>query len=387
MPDIDSINRSFSPSHAYSNGTHSPSRHSPSRHASSSSLAAAATINAGFQNEESRRSSTSSNRGRPLPQPSRTERERRRSNAFLSSHDPTLPGPGELQVGDLRGPSYQGLNLPFRSVSPQAIGSPVMGGQRDRAPSLGELHQELEAEQEAQVVSGLSITLPWTYILFLLMLLRIQNRLLEMIRHQQAQLQAIQQQASYTPLSSSTALDDTTPPSERSTNYPYPYATPPNPASASTSIFSNPQPSSPFRSSMDLSRQSSRRSRTPSRTASPSLRPVSAGMPGPGEDWGFTGRSQTSYDESSFYQAETQMLTRENQMLKQRIRELGTSIRSVQSSLPWYLRQAERQISESTSAAANSPATPSNLTAPPLEPDNTEASPESHASATEDREG
>lgn len=33
-----------------------------------------------------------------------------------------------------------------------------MGGQRDRAPSLGELHQELEAEQEAQVVSGFPVT-------------------------------------------------------------------------------------------------------------------------------------------------------------------------------------------------------------------------------------
>ena len=155
MPDIDSITQSISSSRAYSNGTHSPSRHSPSRHASTSSLAAAATINAGFQNEESRRSSTSSNRGRPSPQAGRNERERRRSNAFLSSYDPTLPGPGELQVGDLRSPSYQGMNLPFRSASPQAIGSPVMGGPRDRAPSLGELHQELEAEQEAQVVSAL----------------------------------------------------------------------------------------------------------------------------------------------------------------------------------------------------------------------------------------
>ena len=28
-------------------------------------------------------------------------------------------------------------------------------------------------------------------------------------------------------------------------------------------------------------------------------------------------------DDSAFYQAETQMLTRENQMLRQRIRELG----------------------------------------------------------------
>lgn len=50
------------------------------------------------------------------------------------------------------------MNLPFRSASPHAIGSPIMGGQRDRAPSLGELHQELEAEQEAQVVSGFPIT-------------------------------------------------------------------------------------------------------------------------------------------------------------------------------------------------------------------------------------
>ncbi|CAF9911882.1 hypothetical protein IMSHALPRED_010611 [Imshaugia aleurites] len=346
MPDIDSITQSFSPSRVYGNGTHSPSRHSPSRHASSSSLAAAATINAGFQNEESRRSSISSNRGRPSPQVSRSERERRRSNAFLGSYDPTLPGPGELQVGDLRAQPYQGMNLHLRSASPQAIGSPTMGGQRDRAPSLGELHQELEAEQEAQV-----------------------NRLLEMIRHQQEQLQAIQQQASYTPLSSSTALDDTTPPSERSANYPYPYAVPPNPPSASTSIFNTFRPSSPFRSSMDLSRQSSRRSRTPSRTASPSLRPVSAGVQGPGEDWGFSaGRSQSSFDDSAFYQAETQMLTRENQMLKQRIREL------------------ERQLSESNSAAANSPATPSNLTAPPLEADNTEALLGRHASTDEDKD-
>lgn len=342
MPDIDSITQSFSPSRAYSNDTQSPSHHSPSRHTSSSSLAAAATINAGFQNEDSRRPSIGSNRGRALPQASRSERERRRSNAFLSSYDPTLPGPGELQVGDLRG--YQGMNHPFRSASPQSIGSPVMGVQRDRAPSLGELHQELEAEQEAQV-----------------------NRLLEMIRHQQTQLQAIQQQASNTPLDSSTALDDTTLPSERSTNYPYPYPAPPNPPSASTSIFNNPLPSSPFHSSVDW--QSSHRSRTPSRTASPSLRPVSAGMQGPGEDLGFAGRSQSSFDDSTFYQAETQNLRRENQMLKQRIREL------------------ERQLSENSSVAANSPIQPSNLTAPPLEADDLAATSGSHTSTTEDREG
>jgi hypothetical protein len=35
--------------------------------------------------------------------------------------------------------------------------------------------------------------------------------------------------------------------------------------------------------------------------------------------------SATGRDESAFYQAETQNLTRENQMLKLRIRELGMS--------------------------------------------------------------
>lgn len=169
MPDIDSITQTFSPSRTYSNGTQSPSHHSPSRHASSSSLAAAAAINAGFQSQESRRSSTSSNRGRPSPQVSRSERERRRSNAFLGSYDPTSPGPGELQVGDLRGQSYQATNLSLRSASPQATGSPIMGGPRDRAPSLGELHQELEAEQEAQVVSKV---LACTYMFALLTFLR-----------------------------------------------------------------------------------------------------------------------------------------------------------------------------------------------------------------------
>ena len=157
-----------------------------------------------------------------------------------------------------------------------------------------------------------------------------------MIRHQQAQLQAIQQQSLHTPLSSSTALDDTTPPSERSANYPYQYAVPSNQPSASMSILHNPRPSSPFRSSMDLSRHSSRRSRTPSRTASPSLRPVSAGLQGPGEEWGLAGRSQSTFDDSAFYQAETQMLTRENQMLKQRIRELGNQSGRGHSYLLWH---------------------------------------------------
>ena len=42
-----------------------------------------------------------------------------------------------------------------------------MGSQRDRAPSLGELHQELEAEQEAQVVSDFGVLGLYVFVLIL----------------------------------------------------------------------------------------------------------------------------------------------------------------------------------------------------------------------------
>jgi hypothetical protein len=60
-----------------------------------------------------------------------------------------------------------------------------------------------------------------------------------------------------------------------------------------------------------------RRSRTPSRGASPRMRSTSISGES-GEQWVLGGR-----DENAFYQAETQMLTRENQMLRHRVRELG----------------------------------------------------------------
>ncbi|KAK3176575.1 hypothetical protein OEA41_007898 [Lepraria neglecta] len=338
MPDIDSLPPSYSPPHIHGNG--SDNHHSPSPRASSSSLAAAATINAGIQHEDSRRSSIASNRGRPSPQIGHGER--RRSNAFLSSHDPALPGPGELQTGDLRSPTT--MSFPFRTASPHGLGSPILGPHhRDRAPSLGELHQELEAEQEAQV-----------------------NRLLEMIRHQQAQLTAIQNQQNYMPSSSSAAVDDHTPPSERSSSYPYPAAA--NPVSAPLPI-THPRTRSPTaRPSLPLSGQSSRRSRTPSRTASPALRPVSAGLQAQGDGW--FGERSSMLDDSAFYQAETQMLTRENQMLRARIREL------------------ERQLSDLNPAATNSPPISSNLAAPPVEAEanGSEAATGSHNGELEEKE-
>lgn len=86
-------------------------------------------MNAGIQNEETRRPSSGSMRRE-------VERARRRSSIRmnLNLNDPAMPAPGEMQ----RSPSA-------RSPWPQ---SP----HHERTPSLGELHQELEYEQEGQVV-------------------------------------------------------------------------------------------------------------------------------------------------------------------------------------------------------------------------------------------
>jgi len=146
-----------------------------------------------------------------------------------------------------------------------------------------------------------------------------QNRLLQMIRTQQAQLQQIQQSTGALPATSTAAVDDSTPTSERSFSFPNVAA--PLPASVI-----NPRPRSPGpRGSLDLSRHNSRRSRHSSRTTSPALLPLSAGLHGESNEWLLSGggSSQGSRDESAFYQAETQMLTRENLMLRMRIRELG----------------------------------------------------------------
>lgn len=150
MPDLNSLPPSYAPSSTqtrpYGNGNspevlqRTPSSSSP--RASSTSLAAAATINAGMQNQESRQSSTSSNRNRP------SQPHGRRSNvaANLSLNDPTIPAPGELLSHDPH--TWSGA---FRATSPRGMGSPTIPQHHQRAPSLGELHQELEQEQEAQV--------------------------------------------------------------------------------------------------------------------------------------------------------------------------------------------------------------------------------------------
>ena len=137
------------------------------------------------------------------------------------------------------------------------------------------------------------------------------NRLLQMIRQQQQQLQQLQAAGGQT---QPPVIDESTPTSERSMSFSAPNI--PH-AHSSTSTPRSPTALHP-RSSFDLARADiHRRSRTPSRNASPRLRSTSISNE-TGEPWNLGGR-----DESAFYQAETQMMIRENQMLRQRIRELG----------------------------------------------------------------
>jgi len=175
-----------------------------------------------------------------------------------------------------------------------------------------------------------------------------QNRLLGMIRRQQAQIEQLQSQQP----SSSMAIDDSNPPSDVSRSH-------------------TPNHSQSARRQQSMS-QALGASAGQSHSPSPSLRAqhfphhintdfgLTRGNSGSEE---FPSLAQTSSavsttslrDESAFYQAETQSLTRENQMLKLRIREL------------------ERQIHEQSGhPGSHSPTRHSSLHTAPVENSSTE---------------
>jgi hypothetical protein len=249
------------------------------------------------------------------------ERARRRSSIRmnLNLNDPAVPAPGEMQ----------------RSPSARSRGPP-QSPHRERAPSLGELHQELEYEQEGQV-----------------------NRLLNMIRQQQAQISTLQ--AGH-PQSSSSAVDDSTPTSERSMSLSH-SGLPAHAAISPLPVTNQPRSHSPFALG-SISRQSSfaDRSRGGSHAGSPALRPIS-GQGGVHDYNDMLPGSATGRDESAFYQAETQNLTRENQMLKLRIRELGIHHHTPLAIYNDTNTLTERQLSEMnpTSQITQSPVIHSGL--------------------------
>lgn len=250
---------------------------SPRSASLSSSLQQAAAINAGLQRTPSNHSPARSSQGL----------ERRRSSLMnnLSINDPATPASGELQQQNTNSSS---------SSSPRLGRRPTADPNHQRQLSLGEIHQELENEQEAHV-----------------------NRLLHMIRTQQEQLAHMQRQQQTTgaslPSSQEASALPTSPPA----------ANPLEQSSPRTSSTSHLQGA--FGRPHSLSRQNSARlsnAGTNSRSNSPALRPASGSLGPLSEDFLLGG----ARDESAFYQAESQMLTRENLMLKQRIRELGNLI-------------------------------------------------------------
>jgi hypothetical protein len=131
-----------------------------------------------------------------------------------------------------------------------------------------------------------------------------------MIRQQQAQLQQLQhlQQQNQQTGGSGTAIDDSTPTSERSLSFP---ALPPLPTPSHRSSINLPHGHAVRRGSNQTS---------PALGSQAEFADLSA-LGGESAALGRRG----SRDETAFYQAETAALNRENQMLRLRIRELGRS--------------------------------------------------------------
>jgi hypothetical protein len=97
-----------------------------------------------------------SNRSPRSSRPSMSEHSRR-----IGLNDPGgLTGSGEFHGGDHR----SSIGYSFRTASPTSLGgSPTIATgdpHHQRTPSLGEIHQELEQEQEAQVVCEMYELLP-----------------------------------------------------------------------------------------------------------------------------------------------------------------------------------------------------------------------------------
>ncbi|PYH94622.1 hypothetical protein BO71DRAFT_325139 [Aspergillus ellipticus CBS 707.79] len=315
-PDLNSLPPSRSASTSPRLHRLPPTLSDPLSSQSGVSTAASVNMNNGSSNGHSNTISTDlPHRPSHNHRTSMTGSERRRSAAGSSSilnngntnASDSASGEPPLAPHDHRtslGHNALRASSPYGGNPTVAVGDP----HHQRAPSLGELHQELEQEQEAQV-----------------------NRLLHMIRSQQAQLQHLQQQHQH----SQAVVDDPSPPSERLTPFP---PIPPAPVPATSSRAST---------QITSSLSSRRPSRPSSQAASPNLRPQIDPSRGPEGSDLVTGIIESparrgSRDESAFYQAEAAMLTRENQMLRQRIRDL------------------ERQVSELTAGARSSgiPAAP-----------------------------
>ncbi|KAL2886050.1 hypothetical protein HOO65_070512 [Ceratocystis lukuohia] len=314
------------------------SRHSTSTATSSpASASASASVSASASASASAPNSTSAFASSQIPiasaspsLPSAASTRRKSLLLNLSVSDPTMPGPGELVTSPntSRRPSVS-----VHSPSHAPLGSPVLPVpaqnqklSQSRTTSLGEIHQELEVEQEAQV-----------------------NRLLGMIRQQQLELQRLQALQSHNnnnTSNNSAAID------ESAIASPLPATTSPigvsRPAGINHSLSPTTQQQTAQgqipRSSFDLVRADiQHRRRNSSIEASPRMRPPSISGDtehGYGLGFGSASSAMAVRDDNSFYQAETQIMMRENQMLRHRIRELEKQVADMAAASPTTANQS-----------------------------------------------
>lgn len=174
-----------------------------------------------------------------------------------------------------------------------------------------------------------------------------------MIRTHQQQLTQLQNTTGHTQ-STTAIIDDSTPGPD---NYASPAANPEPAVRPSPGVATTPRSPLPHtRSSHEIVRA---RSRTHSQTTSPGMRPNSFSR----ESSGAFSLNERS-DEGALYLAETQMMVRENQVLRLRIRELGlwspSTLLHPVTDMSYY---TEKQVSElhANSAITHEPVTHSNL--------------------------
>lgn len=167
-PDLNSLppsrSSTSSPLHARNNWPSTTEAHNSSSRSSSVAPSATATMNPNLNpassgsNDLSHRSSLSGHRSSPQSTRPSISEGRRRSHLNLNDSPSALASAGNAAGGGIehyehRSPSFSNY---FRTASPSSLGgSPIIATgdpHHQRAPSLGELHQELEQEQEAQVV-------------------------------------------------------------------------------------------------------------------------------------------------------------------------------------------------------------------------------------------
>ncbi|CCU76979.1 hypothetical protein BGHDH14_bgh04821 [Blumeria hordei DH14] len=269
----------------------------------STSLQAAAAVNAGLQHEDSGHSPMDSSTRNKEPSISLTNRRRSAIMANLQLNDPTIPAPGEMISEDSPFPNSQ------TTTSPTFLPRSFHG---ERVPSLGQIHQSIEEEQEAQV-----------------------NRLLQMISSQQQHLRQLQENRIHS--SSIVPPEQANNSSEYSGTIPSTSSPFPNLRSPALSLPRSPMDHyrTDFRHRIPTSQQES---------ISPRLRSMSNSRERE-KSWVLGCR-----DENAFYQAETQIMIRENQMLRQRIKELERQLHDVGlNSLPHEpTTPSQLLISEST---------------------------------------